>query len=193
MSIPIFLQNVFNFSLNWALVFLSTTERSWGVSRERWTGRKGWKNEEIFSLFKIYFHKLRIRETQRENKILVPHLTPMCTRAYPDAVGICRKSTSLCITYSYFICYQDERKISFHFSPAHIHIKKITEIYTILSLMILSHTGLSLLTTQWNWTSWAQGAFSADNSLLGNDFVPMSQTLFSNCKSVLARFMEELE
>lgn len=176
----------FQFSSKMFLTFLLTELLFfWALQKEAggWTGRdrqkeKDEKRSKYFPFILIYFHTLRI--TQRENKILVPHLMPMCTRTPPGATGICRKSTSLCITCSYFICYQDEGKVSFHFSPAHIHIKQIIEIYTILSLIILTQTGLSLPayhTVEQNWLGHKEPFLLTMESLLGNGFVPVSQTL----------------
>lgn len=98
---------------------------------------------------------------------------PVCTRTPPGAIGICRK-----IYFS--LHYKAERKISFHFSPAHAHTKQIIEIYTVLSLKMLSHTVLSppaYHTAEQNLLGHKEPFLLRMQSLLGNGFVPVSETL----------------
>lgn len=55
--------------------------------------------------------------------------------------------------------------MSFHFPPAHVHIKQIIEICTVFSLIILSHIVLSpCLPYSGTKPAWAQRALSADNA-----------------------------
>lgn len=96
-SIPIFFQNVFNFSPNWALVFLSTTAGSSGWRRKDRQVAKD-KGGNLFLLFFFFFlclHHLRIKVITGGKKRLVPYLTsvllPVQTRTPLAELGISRR------------------------------------------------------------------------------------------------------
>lgn len=148
-SLPIFFQNVFNFSPNWALVFLSTTAGSSG-----WRGRdrqvaKDKKGGNLFPLFSLFAstenqrnHRWKKKPGTLSNACFSAHAyqyTPSCHRGL-------QKSPPLFafITCSYLIHYQAERRLNFHFSPAQVHSKWIVVTsYTVLCRSNIIHSSLS--------------------------------------------------
>jgi len=183
-SISIFFQNVSNFSPNRALVFLSTTAGS-----SVWRGRdrqvaKDKKGGNLFPFF-LCLHQLRIKETTDRKK--PGTLSNACSSAHayhnrPQLLqGSPEESTSPCLTCSYFIHYQAERRRNFHFSPAQVHIEWIRVIpHRVLCNSNIIHSSLSSsLLYSGTKLVWAQGAPSADKALpTGKCFtVPVNETL----------------
>lgn len=119
----------------------------------------------------------------------------MCTRAPPDAVGICRKSTLHYLFLFYVLPRWMENQLPFLSSPySHQTSNKNIHNYFSNNIIIPSSVSSCLPYSDTKF-AWAQGALSADNAIPVGKWFCSSERIwgFSSWKSVLSGFMEELQ